>query len=65
MKRFLELLNETIYKNIEEVNIDVERLASILHISRITLYRKIKAITNLSPVEFIAITRLKKQLIIG
>lgn len=59
-ERFLELLNETICKNIEDIDLDVEKLASILNMSRITLYRKIKAISNLTPIELINITRLKK-----
>lgn len=59
-ERFLELLNETIYKNIEDEHLDVEKLARLLTMSRITLYRKIKAISNLTPVELINITRLKK-----
>ncbi len=59
-ERFLEALSETILKNIEDVELDVEHLAKILTMSRITLYRKIKAISNLTPIEFINITRLKK-----
>jgi DNA-binding response OmpR family regulator len=59
-ERFLELLNETIYKNIDDVNLDVEKVAKILNMSRITLYRKIKAISNLTPIELISITRLKR-----
>ena len=59
-ERFLELLNDTIYKNIEDIDLDVEKLARILNMSRITLYRKIKAISNLTPIELINITRLKK-----
>jgi DNA-binding response OmpR family regulator len=59
-ERFLELLNETIYSNIDDVNLDVEKVAKILNMSRITLYRKIKAISNLTPIELISITRLKK-----
>src|SRR3989337_2509591 len=60
-ERFLELLNETIYKNIEDIDLDVEKLARILNMSRITLYRKIKAISDLTPIELINITRLKKS----
>lgn len=59
-ERFLELLNDTIYKNLEDEYLDVEKLAKILNMSRITLYRKIKSISNLTPVELINITRLKK-----
>ena len=59
-ERFLETLNETICKNMEDTDLDVEKLAKILNMSRITLYRKIKAISNLTPIELINITRLKK-----
>ncbi len=59
-ERFLEMLNETIEKHIEDADLDVEKLARILNMSRITLYRKIKAISNFTPIELINITRLKK-----
>jgi two-component system, cell cycle response regulator len=59
-ERFLEVLNDTIYTNLEDPDLDVEKLARIMNMSRITLYRKIKAISNLSPIELIGITRLKK-----
>lgn len=59
-EKFLELLNETIYKNIEDEHLDVEKVARILNMSRITLYRKIKSISNLTPIELINITRLKR-----
>ncbi len=59
-ERFLERLNETIREHIEDTNLDVEGLARLLNMSRVTLYRKIKAITALSPLELINITRLKR-----
>lgn len=59
-EHFLEKLHETIDKNLEDTDLDVEKLAKILNITRITLYRKIKATTNLSPIELITVTRLKK-----
>ncbi|MEJ7768416.1 MAG: response regulator [Chitinophagaceae bacterium] len=59
-ERFLESLNETIYKNIDDVDLDVEKVAKILNMSRITLYRKIKAISNLTPIDLINLTRLKR-----
>lgn len=59
-ERFLELLNETITHRIEDTELDVEKLASLMNMSRVTLYRKIKAISNLSPLELINIIRLKK-----
>ena len=59
-ERFLESLNEIISKRIEDTELDVEHLAAMMNMSRITLYRKIKAISNLSPLELINIVRLKK-----
>lgn len=59
-EHFLEALNHTIFQNMEDENLDVEKLAGILNMTRNTLYRKIKAITDLSPIEFINYTRLKK-----
>lgn len=57
---FLESLNEAILKNMNDTNLDVEKIARIMAMSRATLYRKIKAISNLTPNELINITRLKK-----
>ena len=57
---FLETLHETINRNLEDTDLDVEKLAQIMNMSRITLYRKIKAISVLTPIEVINITRLKK-----
>ena len=59
-EQFLETLQETIETNLEDSALDVEKLAKILNVTRITLYRKIKAISNLTPIEFITVTRLKK-----
>ena len=59
-ERFLESLNDTISKRIEDTDLDVENLASLMNMSRVTLYRKIKAVSNLSPLELINIIRLKK-----
>ena len=59
-ERFLETLNDTICANIDDAELDVEKLAKIMNMSRITLYRKIKAISVLTPIEVINITRLKR-----
>ncbi len=57
---FLENLNEVIQKNLENIELDVEHLAKVMNMSRPTLYRKIKAISDLTPNELIHISRLKK-----
>lgn len=57
---FLEKLNCAIYKHLQNIDLDVEQLADEMNMSRPTLYRKIKAISDLTPSELIQITRLKK-----
>lgn len=57
---FLDELNNAIHENIADSDLNVEHLADIMNISRPTLYRKIKAISNLTPNELINVARLKK-----
>ncbi|MET0466693.1 MAG: response regulator [Chitinophagaceae bacterium] len=59
-EHFLEQLNEAIYQNIENADLSVDQLADLMNMSRATLYRKIKAISDLTPNELINVTRLKK-----
>jgi signal transduction histidine kinase/ligand-binding sensor domain-containing protein/DNA-binding response OmpR family regulator len=56
MKRVLDHLN----KNIEKSDLNVEHLADDMHLSRSQLYRKIKAMTGLTPNELIRRVRLEK-----
>lgn len=55
-RRFLELL----HKNIADSEISVDALAAELGFGRSQFYRKIKALTNYSPVELIRNIRLKE-----
>jgi len=57
---FLKKLDEEIIKNITDQNLSVESLSEIMNMSRSTLYRKIKDISNMSPNELINLVRLKK-----
>lgn len=59
-EQFLEQLNEVIYQNLEDAGLDVDKLAKIMNMSRPTLYRKIKSISDLTPNELINISRLKR-----
>lgn len=59
-EEFLEKLNQLILDNIADQTLDVERIAVMMNMSRPTLYRKIKSISDLSPSEMINITRLNK-----
>ncbi|SIQ91844.1 Signal transduction histidine kinase [Maribacter ulvicola] len=58
---FIKKLDEVIYQNMSDSDLNVETLAKIMNMSRSTLYRKIKDISNLSPNELINIARLKKS----
>ncbi len=58
---FIKKLDTVIYENMADHDLNVETLAEIMHMSRSTLYRKIRDISNLSPNELINITRLKKS----
>lgn len=57
---FLDALNEHIQANLDEQDLDVDKLARLMNMSRPTLFRKIKSIADLTPAELVNITRLKK-----
>lgn len=59
-KEFLDKITSVVETNIKSNLLDVDFIAGEMNMSRPTLYRKIKAISNLSPHELILITRLKK-----
>lgn len=57
---FLDRLRERMVAHISDSEFNVEDLGSEMNLSRVQLYRKVKALTGSSPVELIRITRLKK-----
>lgn len=57
---FLEQLSKIIHQHIDDTQLDVEKLANFMNMSRPTLYRKIKGISHMSPHDLINVTRLKK-----
>lgn len=59
-KTFISKLDQKIDENLKDPNLNVEMLARHMNMSRSTLYRKIKDISNLSPNELINESRLKK-----
>ena len=59
-EQFLEHLNDIIMQQLDNPQLDGEFLAETLNVSRPTLYRKIKAISNLTIHELINLARLKK-----
>ncbi len=58
-EQFLVRVVQVIEKNISDTEFDINLLANSLHISKSALYRKLKMMTGLSPVEFIRNIRLK------
>ncbi|MCP5048298.1 MAG: response regulator, partial [bacterium] len=59
-REFMKELNAVIEKNLSDPEFNVDRLAKKLYMNRITLYRKIHAITGETPTEFIRSHRLKR-----
>lgn len=57
---FLEKLNNIILQNLHNKELSVEDLADMMNMSRPTLYRKIKSISDMTPNELINLARLKK-----
>ncbi len=57
---FLKKLNKLILENMADPSLCVDMLADRLYMSRPTLYRKIKVLSDLSPNELINLTRLNK-----
>jgi len=59
---FLDRLQQLILENIEDDSLCVDMLAEKMHMSRPTLYRRIRALSSLSPNDLIIATRLKKAI---
>lgn len=57
---FLKDVTEVIHKNISDPQFNVDTLASALNMSRSSLHRKIKGVSELTPNEFILLVKLKK-----
>jgi len=59
-EKFLKKVMEFIDMNMEEATLNVEEMGREVGMSRVTLYRKIKALTNQTAIEFIRNVRLKR-----
>lgn len=58
---FWKQLTDMILGNLRDTDLDVERIAVLMNMSKSTLYRKIKLISGMSPSDVINLTRLKKS----
>lgn len=59
-RTFIERLKELMQKNLDNSNMKMDDIGAGLGISRVQLYRKVKALTGLSPVELLRQMRLQK-----
>lgn len=57
---FINMLIEMIETHIEDVDLDINKLASMMNMSRATLYRKTSGVLRVTPNDFIRTIRLKK-----
>lgn len=59
-QKFITNLNSLIHNNLANSNFSVENLAESLNVSRVQLYRKVKAIMGISVSDYISSIRLNK-----
>ena len=59
-EKFLQRAINFVKENLSDTELNIEKLGNTLNISRVHLYRKLKAITNQNPTEFIRTIRLKQ-----
>ena len=59
-KKFLQAIIDSIEQHLTDGNYDVEQLSEEMHISKSTLYRKIKSMTGLSAVSLIRNVKMKR-----
>ncbi len=57
---FIRQLREKILSRLSETDLNVEALSTDMGLSRVQLYRKVKALTGMTPVELLRVTRLKQ-----
>jgi transcriptional regulator GlxA family with amidase domain len=59
-EKFLRKAIEVIEKNMDDPEFDTEKFSAIIGVSRMQLYRKLSALTNMTVKEFIRDIRLKR-----
>lgn len=59
-KKFINGFRSIVREHISDPELNVEQISAELGLSRVQLYRKVKALTGSTPVEIIRITRLKR-----
>lgn len=57
--KFLQDLADCIHAHLDDENFGLEQLSETLHVSKSTIHRKVKAMTGLTPLDFIRNIKLK------
>lgn len=57
---FMQKIIDIIHENISDPDLNIDKIAEEAAVSRSTLYRKVRVISELTPNEFITLIRLKK-----
>lgn len=57
---FIARFREVVESHLEDSELSVEDLAAQMNLSRVQLYRKVKAVTGSTPVELLRTARLKR-----
>lgn len=57
--KFMQKLYKVVEKNIDNPDLNIEKFCDEINMSSANLYRKIKAVTNLSPLEYVKSVRMQ------
>ncbi len=60
VSHFITCFKEVVERRLDDSNVSVEDLAADMNLSRVQLYRKVKAVTGSSPVELLRTARLNR-----
>ena len=61
-RRFLDTFLKAMEKHMSNTNLKIEDLGDKVGLSRVQLYRKVKALTGMTPIELLRETRLKRAM---
>lgn len=59
-KQFLQSIIDSIEQHLEEAEFDLEQLSAEMNMSKSTLYRKIKSMTGMTPLDFVRNIKMKR-----
>lgn len=63
-EKLMDTINEIVEQNLENIDFNIDQLASAMHTSRSSLLRKVKGVSGLTVNEYIRLIRLKKAAVL-